>query len=206
MKTNKKLQRFIQIILLGLFIVLVASGKPQIWMGLFILGLVGSFIFGRFYCGWICAINTVMVGISSIKKKMGIKDRPMPAWMMKPVTRYLALGLFIVTFIFTIRTGVKLPVLPAMVLLGALLTLIYSEELWHKYLCPYGTILHASSARSKKGLEVNTEACISCGICMKVCPAGAVSKDEKSYKISQEDCLICMECLRDCPTKAIDYI
>lgn len=205
MKTNKKIQRAIQILLLMVFIVLVIKGKPQAWMGIFLLGIVGSFLFGRFYCGWICPIHTSMLAISSFKKKLGIEDRAMAAWMTKPVTRYLALGLFIASFIFIMIRGVKLPILPALVLLAVLLTLLYSEELWHKHLCPYGTILRASSAKSKKGLEISEEDCINCGICMKSCPAGAVTKDESSHQISQNDCLLCMECLRNCPTKAIDY-
>lgn len=202
---KKILQRSIQVALLALFIALIIMGKPQLWMGLFILGILASFIFGRVYCGWICAINTVLIGVTSLKKKMKIKDKPMPAWLKKPITRYLALGLLLLTFIFTLRTGVKLPILPLVILLGTLLTFIYPEELWHRYLCPYGTVLHTSSKASKKGVEIDSEKCINCGICIRVCPAAAVKKGEESYQISKNDCLVCMECVRRCPQDAINY-
>lgn len=202
---KKALQRSIQIALLVLFIVLIIMGKTQIWMGLFLLGILASFIFGRVFCGWLCAINTILIGVTSLKKKMKIKNKPIPRWLKKPITRYLALGLFVVTFIFTVKTGVKLPVLPVVILLGSVLTFIYSEELWHRYLCPYGTVLHTSSKTSKKGVEIDPAQCINCGICMRVCPAVAVKKGEKSHQISKDDCLVCMECVRRCPQDAINY-
>lgn len=202
---KNKLQRSIQIIFLLLFVGLMIMGKPQLWMVIFLLGIAGSFILGRFYCGWVCAINTVMVGITSLKRKMKIKDRQIPGWLKKPVTRYIALGLFILIFIFTIKTGVKLPVLPLVILIAAILTFIYPEELWHRYLCPYGTVLAATSKPAKKGVEIDPEKCNNCGVCMWVCPGAAVKKLEASHEILTDDCLICMECIRKCPKEAIEY-
>ena len=202
---KKTLQRTIQVILLVLFIALIIMGKPQLWMGLFILGVLVSFVFGRFFCGWVCAINTVLIGVTSLKKKMKIKNKPIQKWLKKPITRYVALGLFVLTFILTVKTGVKLPVLPIIILIGTVLTFIYPEELWHRYLCPYGSILHNTSKTSKKGVTIDSDLCINCGICMRVCPALAVEKGETSHEISIDDCLICMECIRKCPQDAISY-
>lgn len=55
-----KLQRMIQIALLGFFIFLIIKGRVQLWVGLLLGGIVLSFLFGRFYCGWMCSINTVL--------------------------------------------------------------------------------------------------------------------------------------------------
>lgn len=202
---KKTIQRIVQLAFLILFIALIVMGKPQLWIGLFILGILASFIFGRLYCGWFCAINTVLIGITSLKKKMKIKDKPIPKWLKKPITRYGALGVFILTFIFTVRTGVKLPVLPAVILTGIVLTFIFPEELWHRYLCPYGTLLHNTSKTSKKGVKIDPDICNDCGLCMRVCPAVAVKKSETSHEVLKEDCLICMECIRKCPQDAISY-
>lgn len=202
---KKTLQRTIQVILLVIFIALIIMGRPQLWLGLFILGVLASFIFGRVFCGWVCAINTVLIGVTGLKKKLKIKDRKIPEWLKSPITRYAALGIFLVTFIFTLRTGLKLPVLPLVILIGTVLTFLYPEELWHRYLCPYGTILHNSSKTSKKGVEIDSDKCINCGICIRVCPAVAVKKGEKSHEVSIDDCLVCMECIRKCPQNAISY-
>lgn len=202
---QKTLQRTMQIVLLLLFIVLIIMGKPQLWMGLFILGILSSFIFGRLYCGWACAINTVLMGVTRLKKKMKIKDTSIPEWLKNPITRYSSLGLFLVTFIFTLRTGIKLPVLPVVILSGIVLTFRYPEELWHRYLCPYGTIIHNTSKTSKKGVKIDSDLCNNCGLCARVCPAVAVEKRETSHNILKEDCLVCMECIRKCPQDAINY-
>ena len=202
---KKTLQRSIQITLLVLFVALIIMGKPQLWMGLFVLGILASFVFGRVYCGWACAINTVLIGISSLKKKMKIKDKPIPNWLKKPIVRYIGLGLFVLTFIFTLRTGAKLPVLPVIILSGMILTFVYPEELWHRYLCPYGTILHTASKTAKKGVTIDSDICNNCGLCMRVCPALAVEKEEKSHLVLKDDCLVCMECVRKCPQDAISY-
>ncbi len=48
---------------------LLATAKIQLWMGVFGLGLLVSLFWSRLYCGFICPINTVMEGISFVKKK-----------------------------------------------------------------------------------------------------------------------------------------
>lgn len=56
-------------------------------------------------------------------------------------------------------------------------------------------------------LEVN--GCVGCGVCLKVCPTGAISyqKDENgkvcNYKIDLKKCIFCGNCSYYCPTGAI---
>ena len=142
---KKTLQRIIQISLLALFVFLIINGKVQLWMGLFLLGIVASFVLGRIYCGWLCSINTVMIGVTWVKKKLHIKSMKIPSILTKAWVRYVALGVFVIVFIFTMFTGKKLPILPILLMIGMLLTFLFPEELWHRYLCPYGTIFHLSA-------------------------------------------------------------
>lgn len=202
---NRKLQCIIQIISLALFAFLIIMGKVQLWMGLFLAGIVGSFLLGRFYCGWLCQINTAMIGITWVKKKLHIKSMKIPTILTKAWVRYIALGLFIIIFIFTMISGKKLPVLPILFVIGILLTFLFPNELWHRYLCPYGTILHLPAKVSKYHISIDLEKCNSCGVCMHVCPAKAVEKREYQHKILKSDCLVCMECSRKCKQNAISY-
>ncbi len=51
-------------------------------------------------------------------------------------------------------------------------------------------------------LKVDTALCSGCGVCVKVCPYGAVS--QKSYPIvEQNKCWGCWKCYNHCPQKAI---
>ena len=203
---KKNLQIIIQIAFLILFIFLVINGKVQIWMGLFLLGIVASLLLGRIYCGWACPINTVMIGVTWFKKKIRIKSFKIPQFFTKPWVRILALGLFFTAFIFIMKTGKKLPVLPVLFTLGILFTFFFPEKLWHRYLCPYGAIISFPAAKSRFKMSIDGDACNNCGVCLHVCPAKAVSKNDKHHTIIKNDCLICLECSKKCKQNAIDYI
>lgn len=173
-------------------------------MGLFLLSIAASFLLGRIYCGWFCPINTVMKNVTRLKKKLHIKELSIPKSLNKPWIRFIVLGLFIAIFIFTMKTGIKLPVLPAMFAIGIIFTLFFPEELWHHYLCPYGTILSMSSSKTKHHMTIDPEKCNNCTMCSKVCPTKAIEKDQKHF-IIKKNCLVCMECSRNCKQNAISY-
>lgn len=97
---KRSLQIVIQIAFLALFIFLLVKGKAQLWMRIFLLGILGSFLLGRIYCGWFCSINTVLKGVTWIKKKLHMKSLKSPQFLTKPWVRFLAFGLFVTVFIF----------------------------------------------------------------------------------------------------------
>lgn len=202
---KKYFQLFLQLGFLALFVFLVISGRVQLWMGVFAASILAALLLGRVYCGWICPINTVMRGIGRIKKKLHIKSAEIPAWLTRPWVRILALGLFIAAFIFTMASGKKLPVLPALFAIGVILTLFSPEALWHRYLCPYGTILSIPARKSKHTMVIDSDLCNGCGMCNRVCPAKAVEKDERHYKILKADCIVCTECSEVCKQGAVRY-
>jgi formate dehydrogenase major subunit len=56
------------------------------------------------------------------------------------------------------------------------------------------------------GESVKGSSCIACGLCMQVCPTGAIFDKLSSYKFKREDCqkvtTICQECSVGCPIDA----
>ena len=48
-----------------------------------------------------------------------------------------------------------------------------------------------------------TSACVSCGSCADVCPAGAISQGDDQYVIDAAACLDCGSCSDTCPNGAI---
>jgi ferredoxin-type protein NapH len=202
---KKHLQPALQILFFALFVLLIINGKMQLWMGLFALSVLVTFLLGRVYCGWICPINTAMRCLTWIKKKLHIKSAKIPTWITRPWVRIFVLLVFIAVFIFTMVSGRKLPVLPALIAIGAVLTLFFPEELWHRYLCPYGTIMSVPARKSKHAMRIQPEKCNRCGMCVRACPAKAVEKREGRYQIIKEDCIVCMECSGKCKPEAIHY-
>jgi len=209
LKDMAKAMRVIsQTLFLILFIVLSFTGKIQIWMGVFIVGVILTPLLGRFFCGWVCPINTAMNLVTNVKNKLHVKSKPISQFIKKPMYRYGMLIAFILSFVFVMLSGRKLPVLPGLLVSGVVLTIFFPESLWHRYLCPYGTILHIAGRSSKHSYNIINGLCISCGICHRVCPSEAISLNEsqgKKYSINSSECLVCGRCQEACPKNAVEH-
>lgn len=201
---KRYVQLFLQAAFFVLFIVLVAVGRINLWMGLFVPSIVASLFLGRVYCGWICPINPGMNLVTWLKRKLNIKSFNIPKALMKPAVRYLFFGLFFIILIFNFKNSQKLPVLPLIILLGMIITLFFNEEMFHRFLCPFGTILHFTSSKTKLHMSIDEDKCNNCGKCMRVCPAKAVEKGQ-THNIIKMDCLVCMKCSKNCKQNAISY-
>lgn len=203
----KKYKKIIQYGALILFGGLILLGKIQIWMVIFFVSLLMSVFFGRFYCGYICPINTVMEVVDRQAEKSKRKRKETPNWSKSPATRVLVLVIFLSLMAFVFISKKKLPVLPLLFGAGVVVTLFYVPNFWHRYLCPYGILFSLFSKKNKKGYAIRESDCINCGICVKVCPADAIEwKDkQKPPKIQTRYCLVCGKCATECPKKAIDF-
>ena len=202
---NKR--KIIQVISLIIFVALIVLGKVQLWMVVFLGGLLLSTVKGRLYCGYVCPINTVMEVVDNDAAKRKRKRFKTPKWAKSNIVRLGILVLFFITFVFVQKTGKKLPVLPALFALGIFLTVFFEPAFWHRYLCPYGTLFSLFSKKSKVGFKILEEGCIKCGMCVRNCPADAIKQEDKNTVpyIFQSDCIVCGKCEAVCPTKVISY-
>ncbi|APT75626.1 4Fe-4S ferredoxin [Marinitoga sp. 1137] len=193
-----------QIAFFILFFMLLKNHKLVKWMFVFVAGLLISPFFGRFYCGWVCPINTVFKPIDFIFKKLKIKRFKAPAFLKSKIIRYFMLALFIGAFAVTKMLKIKVNILLYIIGTATLITLFFEEELWHKHLCPYGTMLSFLSQKSFTKLKIDEEKCIGCGLCQQVCPTNTIiTLDSKKRKIEARECLMCFQCQSVCPVNAI---
>lgn len=51
----------------------------------------------------------------------------------------------------------------------------------------------------------STDACISCGLCAKVCPTGTIVMQNGKLVWQGRDCVQCTACIHRCPGKAIEF-
>ena len=62
----------------------------------------------------------------------------------------------------------------------------------------------------KKLAAVDQKICVACGVCMKVCPKGAINIDRGCYAaVDEAKCVGCGLCAKNCPASAIsrtDYV
>ena len=202
-----RIRRFIQIISLGVFILLMIFNKAQLWMGFIFLSIILATFFGRFYCGFACPINTLMRPVTWLRKKFGKQNNQVPEFLKSGNPRWIVFGLFLIGLgytIYTITQGRKFPLPLIIIPLGLLIAFFVNEKSWHRYLCPWGVLLGLTSRFSKHGIK--SEGCISCKICQTNCPGDAISVEkDKPAVVDTTHCLLCFECKEVCPTKAMSY-
>lgn len=58
--------------------------------------------------------------------------------------------------------------------------------------------------RKRKRAAVDTNLCVACGCCVKVCPLGAISiQNGIMASVDPEKCVGCGKCVRECPASII---
>lgn len=196
-----------EIVFLALFFFLLKEHMLIKWIYVFIVGLLISPFFSRFYCGWICPINTLFKPVNFIYSKLGIKKFKTPKFMNNNVFRIIFLISFISLFIATRVLKIKLNILLYVIGIASIVNLFFEEEFWHKHICPYGSLLSIFSTKPIVGkIEIDKNKCIGCGLCQKVCPNDTITiTDNNKRKIEIKECLTCFECQRVCPVSAIKY-
>ncbi len=200
------LRIMIEAAVLALIVLLIKNNKLQVWLAVFAAGAAVSLLAGRFFCGWICPMETLFRPIRWIYAKLGIKRFHPPRFLQKQWVRIAVLILFISSLVLSRILKVQIPLLLYLIIFSVVLSLFFTEELWHRYLCPYGTILSITSRLSPKGLHIDREACISCRRCLAVCPSGSIEESvDGKYTNKTNECLLCYNCAEVCPVEACRY-
>ncbi|MBN2657131.1 MAG: 4Fe-4S binding protein [Spirochaetales bacterium] len=204
-KTRNIVRWIWEIAALILFFGLTVAGKLQLWFAIFMLGVLISVFAGRFYCGWICPMNTIFRPLSWFYGKLKIKRLKSPKFLSGNGFRYFILILFLALMIFVRILHVKMNILLYLTMLSVLVSLVFEEAFWHRKICPFGTILSLTSRKAKVAMNIDESGCIGCGACQKKCPSDSIitKEDGKRYNLKHE-CLMCYQCIDACPTKVCE--
>jgi len=103
------------------------------------------------------------------------------------------------------RNDIQLNILLYFLIAGFIFSLFFDEELWHKYLCPYGALLSLTDKTNNKKMVIDQQKCETCGLCMQVCPNNIISISNEQKFIENEECLYCYKCQDVCKADAISY-
>ena len=198
----------IRLLFFLVFLILLITQRFQLWLIIYLTGVVLSLFFGRIYCGYVCPMNTVMRHTQRVSRKIGLQRKSYPSWLESTRLPYLVLIISAASMIIGMRILQRnIPVLLILFLLSNIVTLLVSSQVWHNGLCPYSILLRLAATFSKRSRKVDLKTCVGCGKCLSVCPAGAISTIEGSKKvhIDRTRCHQCEACTAVCPTKAISY-
>ncbi len=198
----------IRIMFLALFLFLLVNGKVMLWLALFGVSLVAALIFGRVYCGYFCPMNTLMLPVEWLSKKLKIQTADVPKWLKNGYFTWITLGVSVAVMLLSKRLlHIDLPILPFWLVVSVLVTLRYKPAVFHNILCPFGALQRTFGRFARLSEKVDKNTCIGCKICEKACPSGAivVSKEDKKAMINTALCHQCTNCQQVCPKSAVYY-
>ena len=239
-KKIKKIQIFrhvIQLLLLflspGLFILAFSEMKTMYEMIIkgnlnfiqafprlieFTTAIIITIIFGRFFCGWICAFGTYNDLLHLLSKnvfKINFKVNE----KVDAVLKYVKYGVLLLLVVCVWTMGSKVlsttspwdafaqityfPQVLADYTIGFLLLVLitigafFIERFFCRYLCPLGAVFNIFSKIGILKIKKATDKCGKCRLCTSNCAMGL-----PLYKVESVcggDCINCLKCIETCP-------
>lgn len=198
------------------------SGIHPSAMVLFCVFLLVSLLIKKSFCSWLCPVGTVSEYLWKMGRKLMGRSLVLSRWLDWPLRslKYLLLAFF-VFIVFTMSTeelggflgspfgvvadvkmlnffrnigGVGLSVIAVLVVLS-----FFIQNVWCRYLCPYGALMGVVSTLSPVKIRRDEQACIDCGKCNRACPSHLPV--DKLVQIRSVECTGCMECVAVCPAE-----
>jgi uncharacterized protein with FMN-binding domain len=182
-----------------------------------------TIIFGRFFCGYLCAFGSMQELLAFIAKKLKIKQLT----ISKETDSILKKGKYAVLVLLTAAWTLKisLDTLSPWTVFGhysalknwttfsylftfggLLLVLIitaslFSERIFCKYFCPVGGIFTLVSGSRFFKIKKSRSSCVSCGRCSVRCPMNidVNSETDRHFRVSSAECIDCFRCTAVCP-------
>jgi len=168
--------------------------------------IVGPLLFGRAWCGYACWTAMILELLpykvpQNPRKKIG----------------YIRYIVFMVSLIFGVTIFFKkIPYMGNVMFwsfiagnilyygIGITLAFVLKDNrAFCKYICPITVFLKPASYFSLLRVKIDTEKCISCNKCKKVCPMDVDMTDNSRKRLNGTECIICLNCIEECPKKAL---
>ena len=183
-------------------------------------------LWGRFFCGYLCAFGTLGEFVYRLSEKVIPKKRTIPESVdtrLKYIKFGILAALVLAGWIFAVpiessfspwsafgmltsgNPSVALAALPTVGAFLLLLILIGSflvERFFCRYLCPLGAIFSLVSGAANFKIRRNESSCVSCGHCDRYCPMG-LAVSEAAPSVRSGECISCSECIPACPVESL---
>ncbi|MDR0770780.1 MAG: 4Fe-4S binding protein [Burkholderiales bacterium] len=184
--------------------------------------LLVSVLFKKTFCSWLCPVGTLSEMLWQLGKRFFGRNFLPPRWLDLPLRslKYLLMAVFLYVTMTMSAAAIEAFMYSPYGLIAdvkmlnffryiggtALITIIvltigsvFIQNLWCRYLCPYGALLGLLSLLSPFKIRRDAEACIDCAKCAKACPA-QLPVDRKK-QIRSAECTGCQSCVAVCPAR-----
>jgi len=190
--------------------------------GMFILiaFLLMSWLLRKSFCSWLCPIGTLSEWLWRAGRQIFKRNWELARWLdltLRPL-KYVLMSFFLWAVLsmsaeairafldgpYGVVADVKmlnffryLSTTAAIVLALIAIGSIFIQNLWCRYLCPYGAFLGLFSLASPARIKRHPANCIDCGKCARECPS--ILPVDKLITIKSAECTGCMICVSECP-------
>ncbi len=195
----------------------------------FALALLGTAVFGRFFCGWGCHLVAYQDFCSWLMKKIKVHPKPFRSRLLV----FVPLGLALYMFVYP--SVKRMMLAPPSQEFPGLSSHLMTEDYWKTfpgpvfavltvvvcgfgavyflgakgfctYGCPYGGFFGLLD-KASLGRILVSDACAQCGHCTAVCTSNVrVHQEVKLYgMVVDPGCMKCMDCVSVCPNGALRF-
>lgn len=186
--------------------------------------IVSVLLVGGAFCGWMCPMGTLSDGLSSLRRRVKIKEIKLgcAARTMMGLLRYaVLLGILIGTArvgkmifadydpyrtIFSLAWISKPSEIKATAVASTLFVLtgsFFVDRFWCRFLCPLGAIVSLLQPIAVLKIRRHESTCIDCGKCNRVCP---VKLPVATRSTPGSTCTSCLDCVSICPVRDTLYV
>jgi polyferredoxin/Tfp pilus assembly protein PilF len=193
---------------------------------LFIVLILSTLVFGRFFCGWGCHVVALQDLCGWLLKKLGMKPKPFRSRLLVYIPLFAAFYMFVLPTLMRLYEGRVFPGItyhlttdnfwatfptPGIAILtflvcGFLIVWLVGNKGFCTYGCPYGALFYYADKAAPGKIRV-TDDCEQCGHCTAVCTSNVrVHEEVKRYKmVVDAGCMKCMDCVSVCPKNALYF-
>ena len=191
----------------------------------FLLAILSTFLFGRFFCGWACHMLALQDFCGWILRRLGLRPRPLRSRVLLWVPAAAFVYMFVWPLIYRLWIGDGLlevrrvelmtedfwatfPAWPVALVTFAVCGFAVVYFLGNKgfcaYACPYGAAFSVADRWSPLRIRVS-DACTGCAQCTAVCTSNVtVHREVADYgAVVSSGCMKCLDCVASCPTGAL---
>jgi polyferredoxin/Na+-translocating ferredoxin:NAD+ oxidoreductase RNF subunit RnfB len=193
-----------------------------------LLLLAATLILGRFFCGWVCPMGTILDLVRPLARWQKRLLKKNPQGQNSPAKYYVLAAVLVSSFFSLQILGMLDPLVivnraastllldalalqrplfrmyltASFLLVGIVGLELWRPRFWCRHLCPLGALLSLFSRWSLLNRKVSA-ACNYCGQCQRTCSMHAVGSDP--HDTDYAECHMCLACEDICPQKAIRF-